>query len=332
MWLWLGAAGCTSPTATPTTTPDPAPDSTLTPTPTVTLTATAAPTSAVHVTSTPKPTNTPRPPRLIRKVGPEISRGTRAPLGSPPVVKLRNVSWEYVGEVRQETGPDTLIVIRFEFDEPSTSGDPRQAAREWHARRREDMLSMKAAGAPNIAFETAVNECPGEILDWYVPFSLELIQLMHADGIRCVAGNPAVGQWSVEEWPKFKPVLDVLNPDDFLGVHEYWVDLPDIWNPWHAGRWRIPEIAAVLGDVRIVVTECGRDQVEGRGRPGWRNTCNAEDYVWDLEEYDILLRESPNVVGATVFTMDPNWSDFDVFDIWSRVVFRYSLTPTPVPQ
>lgn len=323
----LGLVGCrpstVTPYATPTVTLTATPSGTATPTPSSTVTATASPT----------PTKTPRPPRPITKIGPEIVSGTNVPLGKPPVVKLRNVSKEYVGEVRQLVGPDSLIVIRFEFDEPDTKMDPRQAAREWHARRRDDMLAMKAAAEPNIAFETAVNECPGELLDWYVQFSLELIPLMHGDGLRCVAGNPGVGQWSVEKWPRFKPVIDILKPDDFVGLHEYWVDTADIDNPWHAGRWRIPEIAAVLGDVKIVVTECGRDEVEGRGKPGWRRTSDAADFLCDLEEYDILLREFPNVVGATAFAIDRNWPDFNLYDIWPQVVFRYTLPlPTPTPH
>ena len=325
--MGLGLVGCRSSTATPSVTP------TVTLTATPSGTATPTPSSTATATASPTPTKTPRPPRPITKIGPEIVGGTNVPLGKPPVVKLRNVSKEYVGEVRQTVGPETLIVIRFEFDEPDPNMEPRQAAREWHARRRDSMLAMKAAAEPNIAFETAVNECPEERLDWYVQFSLELIPLMHADGLRCVAGNPGVGQWSVESWPKFKPVVDILKPDDFVGLHEYWVDTADIGNPWHVGRWRIPEIAAVLGDAKIVVTECGRDQVEGRGQAGWKRTTDAGDFLYDLEEFDILLRESPNVVGATAFTIDRNWPDFNLYDIWPQVVFRYTLPlPTPTPQ
>lgn len=309
----------------------PTPAATPTTAPSVTSTVTPTPSSTATATATPRPTNTPRPPRPIAKIGPEISAGTNLPLGGPPAIKLRNVSREHVAEVRALAGPDTLLVIRFEFDQPSSHGDPRQEARDWFARRRADMLAMNAAAAPNIAFETAVNECPGDLLAWYVDFSLELIPLMHADGLRCVAGNPAVGQWSVEQWSEFAPVLAILRPDDLLGVHEYWVDTGDIANPWHCARWSIPEIAAVLGDVKIVVTECGRDVVEGYGQPGWRRTCNSEDMLYDLEEYDALLRRFPNVIGATAFTIDPTWPDFNLYDLWPSVVFRYSLTPTPVP-
>ncbi len=331
--LLLGMMACGSPTATPTGTPTATSSvtSTAIPTETTTPSGTWTPTRTATPTKTRTPTKTPRPPRPIAKIGPEISAGTHAPLGKPPVVKLRNVSREYVGEVRQEVGPDCLIVIRFEADEPDMQMEPRQAAREWYGRRRDDILAMKAAAAPNIAFETAVNECPDEQLDWYVQFSLELIPLMHRDGVRCVAGNPAVGQWSEKLWPKFKPVLAILKPDDFLGLHEYWSDTADIDNRWHCGRWAIPDIAAVLGNVKIVVTECGRDRVEGKGRSGWRHTVDEADYLYDLETYDILLRQYPNVVGATAFTIDPNWEYYNLFDIWPQVVFRYSLTPPPPP-
>ena len=262
------------------------------------------------------------------RIGVEICGGTTARLGRPRVIKLRNVSREYVAQVRGQIGVQALIVIRFEADQPSLQGDARQAARDWFARRRDDMLAMKALAGPNIAFETAINECPNELIDWYVQFSLELIPLMHNSGLRVVAGNPSVGQWDVPVWPKFKPVLNILKPDDFLGLHEYWVDTADIANRWHCGRWAIPEIAAVIGNTKIVITECGRDVVEGRGKPGWRQTCDAATYLEDLRRYDALLQQYPQVVGATVFTLDKNWPNFDVYDIWPQVVATYSNPQT----
>ncbi len=317
----LGMAVGRRPASTPTTAPSITPSTTASATPSVSPT----PSSTGTLSPTPRPTKTPRPARPILKIGPEISAGTNVPLGRPPVVKLRNVSREYVAQVRWSVGPDCLIVIRFQFDEPSVKEEPRQAARDWYARRRADILAMKAAAAPNIAFETAVNECADQDLDWYVQFSLELIPLMHADGVRCVAGNPAVGNWNEKLWPKFAPVLAILKPDDLLGVHEYWKEPADIDNRWYCGRWSIPDIAAVIGNVKIVVTECGRDGPDS----GWRNSIDAGDYLWELETYDALLRQFPNVVGATTFTIDRNWPNHDVYDIWPQVVFRYSLTPTP---
>ena len=315
--LWRGSA-----MRVPATPVAEAPSPTASPTVTGTATSTSSPTTTATATATPRPTKTPRPARPILKIGPEIYGGTHTPLGKPPVVKLPNVSKEYVAEVRQQVGPDCLIVIRFEFDEPNESMEPRQAAREWYDRRRSDMLEMKAAGGPNIAFETGANEVPDGQLDWYVQFSLELIPRMHADGLRCVAGNPAVGTWSEENWPKFKPVIAILKPDDFLGVHEYWADEAQIDNRWYCGRWSIPEIAAVIGKTRIVVTECGRES--GLGKPD-----DPEQFLAELEKYDALLRQFPNVVGATAFTIDRNWGNYNLFGIWPQVVFRYSLTPTP---
>ena len=281
-------------------------------------------------TRTRKPKPTPRPARPISKIGVEISRGTNVSLGKPKVVKLRNVTREYVGEVRKAVGPDCLIVIRF-HDQADTNIDPRQSARDWYGRMRGEMLAFRDAGAPHIAFETGVNEPPNEQMDWIVQYSLELIPLMHNDGLRCVAGNPGAGNWAEDVWPRFKPVIDILRPDDFVGLHEYWVDTGDIDNRWHCGRWTLPQIAAVLGNTKIVITECGRDTVEGRGKPGWKETCSEEDYLWDLETYDILLNQNPNIVGATVFTLDKDWQAFDVYGIWEQVVYRYSLTPTPQP-
>lgn len=314
----LGVAGCRPEPATPAGPTAEAPTATTTPT------STATPSPTTTATATPRPTKTPRPARPILKIGPEIYFGAHTPLGKPPVIKLRNVSKEYVAEVRQEVGPECLIVIRFEFDEPDMAMDPKQAAREWFERRRGDMLAMKAAGGPSIAFETGANEVADSGLDWYVAFSLELIPRMHADGLRCVAGNPAFGTWHESNWPKFKPVIALLKPDDFVGVHEYWADEAQIDDRWYCGRWSIPEIAAVLGNTKIVVTECGRES--GVGRPD-----DPEDFLAELEKYDAMLRQFPNVVGATAFTLDPNWGEFNLFGLWPQVVFRYTLTPTPNP-
>ncbi len=323
----LIVVGChtLAPTATPTAQPIIAP--TITPVPTETTvpspTATLAP-GETPASPTPRPTRTPRPPRPITKIGPEIYFGTHTRLGKPRVAKLRDVSKEYVAEVRQEVGPDCLIVIRYQFDEPNMDVDPRQSAREWYERRRGDMLAMKATGAPNVAFETGVNECPDDRLDWYVQFSLELIPRMHADGLRCVAGNPSMGTWNEKNWPKFAPVIAILKPDDLIGLHEYWADEAQIDDRWYCGRWSIPEIAAVLGNTKIVITECGR-------AAGWMTAENGDDFLWELEKYDQVLAQYPNVVGAAAFTIDANWGAFNLFDLWPKVVFRYSLTPTPQP-
>ncbi|MGQ9683646.1 MAG: hypothetical protein ACUVX9_14000 [Anaerolineae bacterium] len=329
VWVGQGVISRRAVRPTPTSGPSasPAATATIEPSPVPSDTPTEGSAAAVP---TSKPSPTPRPARPITKLGPEISRGTNVVLGKPKVIKLRNATREYVAELRQQMGPDGLIVVRF-HDQADTNIDPRQSARDWHGRMRSEMLAFRDAGAPNIAFETGVNEPTNEQMDWLVPYSLEVITLMHNDGLHCVAGNPAVGNWSEEVWPKFKPVIDILRPGDYVGLHEYWVDTADIANPWHCGRWTLPPIATVLGNTRIVITECGRDQVEGRGKPGWKRTCSEEDYLWDLETYDILLNQHPNVVGATVFTLDKDWPDFDVYNIWPQVVYRYGLTPTPQP-
>ncbi|HOR00298.1 MAG TPA: hypothetical protein PLJ35_15915 [Anaerolineae bacterium] len=318
----LGVLTRRAPSTAPSATGTLAPVETPAVTPTPTATPRRRPSGTV--TATRVPTKTPRPPRPISKIGPEISGGTHVALGTPPVVKLRNISAEYVGQARQEVGSECLIVVRFEFDEPDQAHEPVQAAREWFDRRRGDMLEMKAAGGPNIAFETGANEVGDSGLDWYVAFSLELIPRMHADGLRCVAGNPAMGTWNEQNWPRFAPVIAILTPDDLLGLHEYWASEAQIDDRWYCGRWSIPEIAAVIGNTKIVITECGRDI-------GWAQMNDAEQFLYELEKYDILLNQYPNVVGATAFTIDANWGDYNVFDIWPQVVYRYSLTPTPQP-
>ena len=92
-----------------------------------------------------------------------------------------------------------------------------------------------------------------------------------------------------------------------------------------------PRVIKLRNVSREDVAVCGRDHIAGAGQPGWKLTTDGEQFLWELETYDILLRQFPHVVGATVFTIDRNWDSFDLYDIWPRVVLRYALTPTPQP-
>ena len=140
---------------TPTSGPSASPAATLTIEPSPVPSPTPIEGTAAAPTTEPSPT--PRPARPITKLGPEISRGTNVVLGKPKVIKLRNATREYVAELRQQMGPDCLIVVRF-HDQADTNIDPRQSARDWYGRVRSEMLAFRDAGAPNIAFETGVNE------------------------------------------------------------------------------------------------------------------------------------------------------------------------------
>jgi len=258
---------------------------------------------------------------ISRKVGLHIIGGTSVPLGHPAMVKLVDCSPEYVAQVRKQMKPDTLIVVRWvEAEQPLD--DPERNAQSWFDRRYWVMERMWPAKP--IAFE-GYNEVADMQAEAYCRFEVERLRLM--------VGNAAVGNFSVGTpdlpiWETYRPMLDMMGESDYLGLHEYWSHQPDLVNPYHVRRFRM---APELTGKRLVITECGRDVVEGHGRPGWKLTCSADEYLMDLRKLGELYDECPQVLGACVFTVGGKWGDFDVTDIWPRVVAEYeTLQPSPV--
>lgn len=261
--------------------------------------------------------------------------GWAGDLGKAQGCKLLDVSVEYLREVRRLLGPAALLIVRWWESEAEQDRLVRlgaEGARQWYAKRRPTMLAMarQSTGVsdPNVVF-SGLNEIPDHLAVLYCAFEVERLRLMHADGLAAVVGDFSVGVPDLEIWPAYEPMLQAMarqstGVGDLLGLHEYWVDHDDIANPWHVGRWRL---VPRLQSVNIVVTECGRDVVEGRGQAGWQRTCSDEEMLADLRAYDALLAASPNVRGACGFQMgssDDKWKPFDLSRLWPRVVAEYS--------
>jgi len=92
-----------------------------------------------------------------------------------------------------------------------------------------------------------------------------------------------------------------------------------------------------LDDVPIVITETGRDVVEGQGHAGWIGHCNREEYLAEARAADAVYCQYPNVLGATMFTLGEagdDWRRFQLSGIWDQVVFEgapWRLIPVPIP-
>ncbi len=257
----------------------------------------------------------------MNKLGLHIIGGWRGQFGQPRVVKLVNCSVEYKREVRAQVGRDCLIIWR-RIEPDQALDNPVQRARDWFTARVGEMRAW-AEDDDNVLFESlneiAANPGDLETSRLYAAFELERMRLMEAEGLRCVIGNWSPGQPHESLWPEvFKPLLDAMQPGDFVGVHEYWSREQPLNDRWHCGRWTvIPE----LQGVPIVVTECGR------GDGGWRGKISPEEYLQELERYHAILDASPNVLGAVVFsTLGPaqGWATFDPSEIWPQVVGRYT--------
>ncbi|MBI3763117.1 MAG: hypothetical protein HY260_14810 [Chloroflexi bacterium] len=220
---------------------------------------------------------------------------------------------------------------------------------------------------------------PGAVakMSWYGHYEAERLNLLEQMGLRGVVGNfstvyPEIGANELRMWNAFMPAIEAAKRHrGFLGLHEYaapWLwwyagdyqksNCPGQGNPafpggflgdmgWLTLRYRQVYRYALaprgLGDVPLVITECGNDKAGG-GCPEmpaapWRELTNywgswdgstdpidywrtagdnrdperyyAEQFIW----YDRELQKDPFVAGATVFTFgsnDPTWDPFNV--------------------
>jgi hypothetical protein len=256
---------------------------------------------------------------------------------------------------------------------------PLQAARQYV----QDMLATYQSN-PLIKYWEGHNEPAWSNLEemgWYAQFEIERMKLMAQHGLKCVIGNFATGTPPLELWPAFVPALQAARQyEALLGLHEY--SCPWMWwmtgkhqlNPnedqgdegWTTLRYRkvyrrylIPN---GLGDVPLVITECGIDPLvnpKPSGAPSgtWKQLGNfwashdnepdqADYYFRQLVWYDKELQKDPYVVGATIFTwgnFGGAWAEFDVAgtDVSKKLVayvktdpakpFAYQVAPTPTP-
>jgi hypothetical protein len=239
----------------------------------------------------------------------------------PRVVKLVDPSLAFKRAVRDAVGADCLIIIRF-YEREQPLDAPRAKAMLWYQRHVAQMLAMCD---PNVAFES-YNEIPDSQATEYCEFECARLEIMHRAGFRSIVGNFSVGTPDLPTWNVYQPMLDALGPGDYVGLHEYWGSGADILNPWFCGRWTlVPQ----LRGKKIVVTECGRDAVNG-GPGGWKRGVDDSTYISEIARYAQVLDGRL----ACVFTGGDarhGWGAFDVNDIWERVTKMYTQTVTKTP-
>jgi hypothetical protein len=241
------------------------------------------------------------------------------------------------------------LVADYDAQEQKANGQtPLEAAQQFV----QDQLPTYQSN-PHIEYWEGHNEpvwTDEEGMAWYAQFEVERMQLMADLGLKCVLGNFATGTPDLTLWPAFLPALQVVRQyQALLGLHEY--SWPWMW--WMTGQYQLnPDedqgdegwttlryrkiyrqhlIPNELGDVPLVITECGVDPGVSPKPPGltggaWRllgdlwaqqnNEPNKADYYFrQLVWYDEELQKDDYVVGATVFTwgnFGPPWLYFDV--------------------
>lgn len=150
-----------------------------------------------------------------------------------------------------------------------------------------------------------VNE-PPQFDSAFIDFAEQMVGLLHAAGIKVAApcwstGTPEENTWQAWRARGWAGI-------DACALHGYWGSQG--FTPWHALRF--PRFWQP-GDPPVIVSECGRDAIEG-GKGGWkRDGLSPQAYAAELLAFNAELEKLPYVLGATPFTGGPapEWDNFD---------------------
>ena len=168
----------------------------------------------------------------------------------------------------------------------------------------------------------------GQGLEDYVSFTDEAVRHLadRRPDLTLVAfcfstGNPEQADW------------DYLRQHEYggatcIGLHEYWGNQG--FTGWNALRYRKVHEWTQGDHPPFLITECGRDRVEG-GQGGYIADGVDEDrYIAEIDAFDMELQKDAYVLGATCFTggPTPDWQNFTTDPLSGRLV---ALT-RPLPE
>jgi hypothetical protein len=290
----------------------------------------------------------------------------------PAVVKFIG-DWATASDVPS----GTLVIGRKVSDDDAQSQrarglSPAEAAHEFVYKWKQIELYQQN---PDIFFWEGHNESVwGDLegISWYAQMEIERMKLMDALGLKCVIGNFASGSPPLHLWPGFVPACQyAVEHNHFLGLHEY--STPFIW--WMTGKYQLDlsEDArtsdgrltgwttlryrqvydqflkpAGLGNLPLVITECGLDPLVNPIPDGWPHGTYQhlgswwnkgpdewgyplpDDFVpdggWHIDNrdlfyleqlawYDHHLLQDSYVMGMTLFTFGSFGAPWDAFDV-----------------
>lgn len=181
--------------------------------------------------------------------------------------------------------------------------------------------------------------CPGGVpgpscgLMRYTQMHIEAAPVVHAYGTKLLGFS--FSTWSHPQPAEIAYLDSVRWGDcDAIGIHEYWG--PIGFTPanalWHREVHRMSS-----GHPPIIISECGRDGVEGAncyGAPkcGWVDQqVPADQYVGEVLQFDALISQDYYVEGANVFDAGPtpDWMGYDTDRITPALV---GTGPVPPPE
>jgi len=191
-----------------------------------------------------------------------------------------------------------------------------------------------------------------ERMDFFNAFTIEMIDLMAAEGWKYVVGGFSVGQprLDIPVWEHYLPAIRYgMQHGAWLGLHEYsWPDMRWMYGHnqidpnedagdegWVTLRYRKVYRQFLIPNnlvIPLIMTEAGidsgvnpkpfdgggnfRDQGYRDGIDQWNNAVQEPNayYARNLMWYESELAKDDYVVGATVFTIGSTarWTDFDI--------------------
>lgn len=243
----------------------------------------------------------------------------------PVVVKTVHHDAVFWAEIKAEY-PELLLVGR-KFCEHQRLSNPENEA--------EDLARWIFDSSVTYVYDVweGYNETPANKLERRCRFDRRMAELLHAEGLRYVAGSWSVGVPHIPRWQE-PEMLDALRVADYIGVHEYcaprmdseflrYPDDPDI-QPEVGGYFTLryrkwwPTLPPDC-QKPVIISECGIDSGAAHWDPGaqggWRSFSDAQGYLEQLEWYDQFLQQDEYVTGATIYcygTLDPTWETFDI--------------------
>jgi hypothetical protein len=252
-------------------------------------------------------------------IGPHIIQATPAAMAwARQAVVVKQLDGT---QALREARPDALRIFRHYFPQ-QTFGDTAGAAN----------TILSALGGyrhPRLLVElyNEVGQRLGQGLREHVGWTYDVTARLHDAGVQVAGFSFSTGNPGRDDW-RYLADCDFACVD-VLALHQYWGGQG--FTTDHALRHR--QVHDWLGGQHppFVITECGRDAVEG-GKGGWiRDGVSASQYVSELWAYGHEIACDQYVSGAAVFTAGPT-EDWLAFSADNLDVRALTVEETPIEE
>jgi hypothetical protein len=173
----------------------------------------------------------------------------------------------------------------------------------------------------------------GQGLERHVEWTKEACAVLHANGLYVAGfsfstGNPGAGyEDDTPDWEYLQ--AHNYGDVDAISMHCYWGNQG--FTEGHALRYRRGHRITNGNHPPFIISETGRDAIEG-GQGGWvRDGKSPEEYLDELSQYNELISQDEYVLGATPFTCAPS-SMWTAVDMDTLVPTILGTGPPPGPN